>query len=120
VASVDAATGYETYTPTNHVYSFLNFTYGSVWKFGLFAGHLKNMGTSVNPMGVFYASAPDMDFSYRIAPLLSYTHKSLTLALEASYTAAAYGTIDYSDKGRIKNTDTVGNFRNMISVVYMF
>jgi hypothetical protein len=120
VASIDASTGYETYTPTNHIYSFLNFTYGSTWKFGLFVGHLKNMGTSVNPMGVFYASAPDMDFSYRIAPLLSYTYKSLTLALEASYTAVAYGTIDYSDKGHIKNAATVGNFRNMISVVYMF
>jgi len=120
VASVNSTTGAETYTPTNHVYSFLNITYGSTWKFGFFFGHLKNLGTSENPVGTFYASAPDMDFSYRIAPLLIYTHKNLMLAWEGSYTAAAYGTIDNSDKGRIKNPDTVGNFRNMISVIYNF
>lgn len=120
VASVNPATGAETYTPTNHVYSFINFTYGSTWKCGFFFGHLKNLGTSENPAGPFYASAPDMDLSYRVAPQLVYTYKNLMLAWEGSYTAAAYGTIDYSDRGRIKNADMIGNFRNMISVVYMF
>jgi hypothetical protein len=120
VASINPATGFETYTPTNHIFSFLDISYGSTWKIGLFAGHLKNLGTSKNPVGVFYASAPDMDLSFRISPRLIYTHKNLNLAWEGSATTATYGTIDYLDKGRIKDTKSVTNFRSMISVIYNF
>lgn len=120
VASVNSGTGAETYTPLNHVYSWVNFTYGSTWKAGLFAGHLKNMGTSENPVGPFYGFATDIDMIYKISPQLIYTYKNLMLGWEMSWTTAAYGDIDYNNKGKVINTENVTNFRNMISVAYMF
>lgn len=120
VASLDESTGAETYTPLNHIYSWVNFTYGAAWKVGLFAGHLKNTGTSATPVGPFYGFATDIDMIYKISPQLIYTYKNLMLGWEMSWTTAAYGDIDYNDKGKVINTENVTNFRNMISVAYKF
>jgi hypothetical protein len=37
-----------------------------------------------------------------------------------SWTTAAYGDIDYTNFGKIKNAENVTNFRNMLSVAYNF
>lgn len=120
VASIDNGTGAETYTPLNHVYSWVNFIYGDAWKVGLFAGHLKNMGTSQQPVGPFYGFATDIDMIYKISPQLIYSYKNFMFGWEMSWTTAAYGNIDYNDFGKIKNAENVTNFRNMISVAYKF
>lgn len=120
VASINASTGAETYTPLNHVYNWVNITYGGAWKVGLFAGHLKNLGTSTNPVGPFYGFATDIDMIYKISPQLIYNYKNFMFGCEISWTTAAYGDIDNSDKGKVKNTENVTNFRNMISIAYKF
>ncbi|NQU86082.1 MAG: hypothetical protein HQ541_10005 [Mariniphaga sp.] len=120
VESINTSTGAETYTPMNHIYNWVNFTYGGAWKVGLFAGHLKNLGTSDAPIGPFYGFATDVDMMYKISPQLIYNYKNFMFGWEMSLTTAAYGDIDYSDKGKIINAENVTNFRNMISVAYKF
>jgi hypothetical protein len=120
VASVDAATGAETYTPFNHSYNWVNFTYGGAWKVGLFAGYLKNLGTSEDPVGPFYGFYPDIDRIYRVSPQLIYTYKNFMFGWEMSLTTAAYGENDLNDKAKVINTDEVTNFRNMLSIAYKF
>jgi hypothetical protein len=120
VATIDESTGAETYTPLNHIYNWINFTYGKTWKVGFFAGYLKNLGTSDNPVGPFYGMATDIDMIYKISPQLIYNYKNFMFGWEMSWTTAAYGDIDYTDFGKIKNAKNVTNFRNMLSVVYNF
>lgn len=120
VATVNPETGFQTYTPLNHMYNWINLTYGKAWKAGLFAGYLKNLGTSKNPVGEFYGFAVDADRMYRISGQLIYNYRNFMFGWEPGITAAAYGTIDYSDKGRIKDAEMVTNFRNMMSIAYKF
>jgi hypothetical protein len=120
VASFDAGTGAETYTPLNHIYNWLNLVYGQKWKVGFFAGYLKNLGTTDAPVGTFYGMATDIDAIYKLSPQIIYTWKNLMLGWELSCTTAAYGDIDLTDNGRIKNTEKVTNYRNMVSVAYSF
>jgi hypothetical protein len=120
VASVDAATGAETYTPLNYWYHWANFTYGNSWKVGLFAGYLQNMGATESVIGEIYALAPDVKYMAKISPMLIYTYKNFMVGAEIGWTTAAYGDIDRNDYGKVKNAESVTNFRNMLSVAYNF
>ncbi len=120
VASLDTLTGAETYTPFNHLYNWINFTYGGAWKVGLFIGYLKNFGTSENPVGPIYGFTPNADMMFKISPQLIYSYKNFVFGWEISTTTVAYGTNDLSDKAKVKNTENVTNFRNLISVAYKF
>lgn len=120
VASVNSGTGYETYTPFNHVYNWVNFTYGGAWKYGLYVGYLKNLGTSENPVGPFYGFTTDADMMFKVSPQLIYSYKNFVFGWEMSTTTVAYGTNDLNDKAKVKNTENVTNFRNLISVAYKF
>lgn len=120
VASVDPATGYETYTPTNHLFNFINIMYGNAWKVGFLAGYMKNFGTSENPTATFYARGADVDECFRFAPQVTWKYKHLMISLEPEITTATYGTIDLNDKGKVKNADAVTNFRSLFTVFYLF
>lgn len=126
VVSVNSDTGAETYTPLNHVYNWLNFTYGKTVKFGMYVGYLKNLGTLENQMsdGSFYGMpyGSEIDMIYKLSPQLIYTYKNFMVGIEMSLTTVAYGTPDYSNKAKviINDDDRVTNFRNMISVAYNF
>ena len=120
VASLNPSTGAETYTPFNHLYNWVNFIYGKQWQVGLFAGYLKNYGTSEDPIGPVYGFATDADWMSRISPQLIYNYKNFMFGWEISVTSATYGSIDFEDKGKIKDTETVTNFRNMIGIAYKF
>ena len=120
VATTDANTGAETYTPFNHVYNWINFTYGSTWKVGLFAGHLKNLGTSEDPVGPLYGFSYNIDRIWRISPQLIYTYKNFMFGWEMSLTTAAYGENDLNNKAKVIDVEKVSNFRNLISIAYNF
>jgi len=120
VATYDYYTGAETYTPFNHIYNWVNVTYGKEWKVGLYVGYLKNLGTSENVVGDIYGFATNVDMSYKISPQLIYNYKNFMFGWEMSLTTAAYGTNDLNDKAKVKDTETVSNFRNMVSIAYNF
>lgn len=120
VATYDFNTGAETYTPFNHTYNWVNFTYGREWKVGLFVGYLKNLGTSENVAGEVYGFATNLDMAYKISPQLIYTYKNFMFGWELSMTTAAYGFNDFNDHAKVKDAEKVSNFRNMISIAYNF
>lgn len=127
VATIDPLTGAETYTPFNHIYNWVNFSYGATWKFAVYAGYLKNLGTSENVVGDIWGFYPNTDQIYRIAPSLIYTYKNFMFGWEISVTTAAYGENDLTNKGKVINPDdflgdleSVTNFRNMLSIAYNF
>lgn len=122
VATLNPENGHETYTPLNHVYNWLNFTYGKDWKVGMYLGYLKNMGTSENPTGPFYGmpNASDIDMIFKVSPQLIYNYKNFMFGWEMSWNTAAYGEIDRNDKAKVKNTENVTSFRNMLSIAYKF
>ena len=120
VASVDPLTGFETYTPTNHLYNFVNFMYGDTWKTGIFLGYMKNFGTSENPAGQFFARGADADVCYRISPQLTWRHKNFMASWEPEVTSVSYGDIDYNDKGKVKNAEFVTNFRSLFTIMLFF
>jgi hypothetical protein len=122
VASLDTLTGAETYTPLNHLYNWVNFTYGNAWKIGLFMGYLKNLGTSDIPLGPFYGMpfSSQIDLMYKISPQLIYNYKTFMFGAEISWTTAAYGATDFNGKAKVIDTENVTNFRTMISIAYKF
>ena len=120
VASINNSTGAETYTPFNHIYNWVNFTYGTDWKFGFFAGYLKNLGTSKNVVGEIYGFTTNADMMYKLSPQLIYNYKNFMFGAELSLTTVAYGTNDKADKAKVKNTEKVSNIRTMVSVAYKF
>lgn len=120
VASHDPVTGFETYTPTNHIFSFVNIIYGETWKAGFFAGYMKNLGTSENPVGPFYARGADVGECTRFSPLISWQQKNLMVSFEPEFTTVTYGTIDVNDKARIRGGEAVTNYRNLLTLFYFF
>ena len=122
VASYDSVTGAETYTPLNHLYNWVNLIYGKTWQVGMYAGFLKNFGTSDAPIGPFYGmlNSSEIDFIYKISPQLIYNYKNFMFGVELSWTTVAYGTTEYDNKGKVTDTKNVTNFRNMISIAYKF
>ena len=122
MVSINPETGAETYTPYNHLYNWINFTYGKDWKVGFYGGYLKNMGTSENAAGPFYGmtNANEIDMIYKISPQLMYNFKNFMFAWEVSWTTAAYGEVDKANKSKVINTENITAFRNMLSIAYKF
>lgn len=122
VRSIDPVTGFETYTPTNHTYNFVNFMYGTTWKAGFLVGYMKNLGTSEDPLrsDLFYARGPDVDVCYRISPQVTWKYKSFLASFEPEITSVSYGIIDIADRGKVKDAEFVSNFRTLLTVMYFF
>src|SRR6056297_577968 len=119
VSALDSITGFEEYTPFNHMYTWGNIIYGNKTKFGLFAGYTKNLGTENPIVGDVYGMALDVDYIYRIAPNISHTFNKLMLAVELEYTVAAYG--DSADNYMNYTTShEVSNTRVMFSMFHYF
>jgi hypothetical protein len=114
----DTASGNVAYTPTNHLFAWMNITYGKKFMGGLFAGYAKNFGTSSENTGDYFSRGADIDCLYRIAPSISYTENKFQLLFETEYTVAAYGTPD--DKGIVQNTKEIGNLRLLLTAFYFF
>jgi len=118
IRSIEESTMTETYTPTNHlnVWSFLS--YGNNIRLGLFGGFIKNLGTTHENAGIYFARGADIDYLYRFAPSLSFISNSVQISTELEYTAAAFGSPD--SKGRIKDAEEIGNLRLLLTFFYYF
>ncbi|MEI6765130.1 MAG: hypothetical protein WCM76_05770 [Bacteroidota bacterium] len=116
--SLDSITGKAVYTPTNHMFSWVNFTYGKKIQGSLFLGYLKNFGTSETNIGKYYSRGYDIDQMIRIAPSISFISNKTQLSTELEYTAAAFGKPDAH--GLVKNTTNVSNLRLLFTVFYFF
>ena len=120
VSSLDPATGYEKYTPTQSMTYWLTVDYGTKWQVGLFAGYIDNLGTLDDVAGAFFARAPDIKYMYRIAPHLYYNVGNWQFVAEIDYTAAAYGDIRPDKRAKVINEKEVGCFRSNLSARFFF
>lgn len=123
VSFKDIATGEEEYTPYNHLFMWTNFVYGEEWKIGVFGGYAKNLGTEKNIIDneeLIFARGADIEYSYRIAPSVSYQIKNFKIMTELDYTAVAYGDIDYDNKAKVTGAEEIVNTRVLLTATYNF
>ncbi|MDA3868285.1 MAG: hypothetical protein PF489_16245 [Salinivirgaceae bacterium] len=121
VHKLDAATGEEIYTASNHSFSWLNFEYGKTFTGGLLIGYSHNLGFSNNivPITNIYARGSDIEYLYRVSPYVKWQSERVELWAETEITTAAYGDIDYNHRGRVQNSSEVTNVRVQFSCVYL-
>jgi hypothetical protein len=126
IASYDTLTGHEEYAPYKHFFIWGNISYGDKLKGSLFAGYLKNLGAGKNIIAPFNANPTVFGLGetigqlIRITPTISYTSGKVIIAIEMEQNIAAYGTIDYTDKGKIINTNNVSGTRVLATMYYNF
>ena len=117
----DPQTGSYDYAPTRSAVSWLNATYGSKWRAGIFLGYAKNLGAAkdfISTNDFWVRGAKNTDYLYRVSPSITYTLKGLQVALELDYTAVGYG--DVMLNGRSKALREVANTRACLMVKYSF
>ncbi|OQX75688.1 MAG: hypothetical protein B6D61_09950 [Bacteroidetes bacterium 4484_249] len=93
-------------------------TNGKTWQFGLFGGYSKNKGSKDIIVGDIYSRGSNIDYAYRISPRVIYNNGKFRIAPEIEYTVAAYGTPD--EKGIVKDSKEIANFRFLIGVYFFF
>ncbi len=131
--SIDATTGHRTYSPSNSVSSWLNFTYGKKWIAGVFGGYHKNLGyhtpilaPTLDDDGVtiktptLFGRWQNIDHIYRASTSLTYKIERWVFGAEVDYNVAAYGEVDYGKKGKIKNATETSNIRGVLSATFIF
>jgi hypothetical protein len=126
VASKNELTGAETYTNYNTGSGLLNIVYGKKWQVGMFAGYLKNLGTTAeiyNDGGSAITAGllPAVQEAARGAVHAALNIQKLRFVAEYEITTADYGTggLDFAD-GTYSETHRATNNRLSLSMVYAF
>ena len=88
------------YTPTRNSSSWLSLSYGKDWQAVLFAGYVKNFGTSEAITGaddLYFSknSFANMNSMYRLTPTVIRNFGKVTAALEYEITSVQYGDKQY-------------------------
>lgn len=121
ISAINPTNGEQEYTPFRHSTSWINFTYGTKWKPGLFLGYTKNLGTD-DPL-VFtdkvYGMGLNIDQLLTANVNLSYNLPHWQIGLEYSPATAWYGTND-KKTGRVEDTHSITNHRILGLVMYYF
>lgn len=122
ISAYDSITGHQEYTTYKHYFVWANIVYGDKLKGGIFGGYLKNLGATKNlvPKTIAYGLGENIAYMYRVTPFISYTSGKVTLAGEVECNIAAYGSIDYANKGKIINTEEVLGLRTLLTLTYFF
>jgi len=107
------------YTLLNYHAAWMNSTLSlGKWSPSLFLGYTKNSGATEKISGAVYARDAEIDYVYRIAPMITFVTGKFSIIGEVEYTVAAYGSNDENYKV-IESSET-GNLRVGIGVVYSF
>lgn len=130
VRSVDRTTGAMSYTPYNSLTTFLNAVYGKKYQVGIFAGYMKNRGTTdalynfgseTAPSVVTPGLVPNIASISRVAPHFAVNISKLRLVFEYELTSAEYGkgNINVSD-GLYNSSTDITNHRGLMMMMYSF
>ena len=119
------STGSKTYSASKSLSSWVNITYGEKLVVGLFGGYQKNLGFNDDILnstagGAFLGRWQNVDHIYRIAPSLKYTVGRVVLSTELDYNVAAYGTIDYANNGKVKDSKGISGVRGIFATTFLF
>jgi len=123
VATINTVSDARTYTPTRHIFVWTDFLFTKKCKRfilfpRLFLGYATNLGTTVDNVGLYYATGSNIDKLYRVAPSLSIKSGNTMFSFEWEITQADFGDLEAS--GLISNTHSVTNHRVLITGFYFF
>ena len=119
VSRTESLTNQQDYTPLNYLSGWIDFqTTGKTWQGSLFAGYTKGFGAKESISGPVFARDADIEYVYRLAPMISYINGKLNLAAECEFTTAAYGKTD--EHFKVYDSSPVTNTRLSFSVGYYF
>lgn len=129
VSSFEKLSDVSTYefTSTRHSTSWVNVSYGEKIVASIFAGYIRNFGTSreivtTDLMWFGKNSFPTLNRGYRIAPQVIFNWGKLALAIEVEHTGAQYGSgaVNYSNGLYDQNLHWVSNTRIQSMVKFTF
>jgi len=123
IHATDPTTGRERYTPTQHLSNWINITYGKRWRAGLFAGYIRNLGTTRTvPAGAsgFFGREPGMKQMTRFAPHILHTLNQFQFGAEAEISTAWFGEVVPGTRGTITNEHAVTNARFQLTLSFNF
>jgi hypothetical protein len=119
VSNRDPLTDRRTYSSLNYWNNWISLnTTGKSVQISIFAGYTKALGSADLIIGPVYARDQDIDYIYRLSPMITWFSGKMTFSIETEYTAASYGIAD--EKFRIHSGKEAGNLRCSISAVYNF
>lgn len=110
------------YTNLKNSTSWVNFVYGDKWQIGLFCGYMKNLGSDDSLMSestTFVFGYNNLDYVYRLSPMLCYNLKYFSLGVEYELTTAAYGDLNL-ETGKVINPHEVTNHRIVGVLMFHF
>lgn len=116
--------GEQEYGTLNSASGWIDVTYKQPLKKGYltfccFAGYTKNLGCNDGIKGSIYMRGEkNMDYMWRMAPSVLYTHNSMSIGVEYNPTTVGYGTADSQYK--VENTHAVTNHRICAMLKYNF
>jgi len=120
------------YTTINNFSGWAEFqTNGEKIQFGLWAGYSKNLGSNDSIISYTLGTndlsrGSTIESVLRISPRVVFIQGKFNFATEFEYTSAAYakkeldGTLNRDVFGKITNSESVANFRVLLSVIYNF
>ena len=116
--------GEQEYSTLNSIGGWIDATYKQPLKKGYlqfccFAGYTKNLGCENEIVGdIYMRGEKNMDYMWRVAPSILYTHNALQIGVEYEPTTVGYGKHDGDYK--MYNPHTVTNHRICAMVKYNF
>lgn len=123
VDSLNPVTFEETYTPSNVMSAWAEFSYGKDVEVSVFGGYTMNMGSDkeiTSSGGTFYGRSSDIESVLRVSPRVIWTVGKVKFAGEVEYTQAAYGKVDKTDKMKVIDTKSVSNIRILLAGYLFF
>ena len=124
VTAINQENGEWEYTPLESVSGWIDATYKVPLKKGnlqfcCFAGYTKNLGCEQDIVGSIYMRGEkNMDYMWRVAPSILYTHNAMQIGVEYNPTTVGYGEHDGDYK--MYNPKPVTNHRICAMLKYNF
>ncbi len=120
ISSIDTINGIEQYTDLKSLSAWADISTGKEIEFGLFAGYSKSLGASDNIVGSYFGRGANIENLFRLSPRVQFNSGKIRISTEVEYTSAGYGIPDNSDKGKIKDINSISNVRLLLAVFYFF
>ena len=124
VTAINQENGEWEYTPLESVSGWIDATYKQPLKKGYlqfccFAGYTKNLGCEKEIVGdIYMRGEKNMDYMWRVAPSILYTHNAMQIGVEYNPTTVGYGKHDGDYK--MYNPRPVTNHRICAMLKYNF
>ena len=123
-AVTDVNNGEQKYSSLNSISGWVDATYKlnletGFFTFCCFAGYTKNLGC-MNEIkgGIYMRGEKNMDYMWRVAPSVLYTHNAMSIGVEYNPTTVGYGTPD--SKYKMSDVHAVTNHRICAMLKYTF